>query len=94
MVIHSFIRCRPTIVVKSVIQCIVLFEKQVVTFIEKHMLTVKDGKNESSVPLFFIAAKRNMFPTILKRVCGFFLITMNESSLRTDIYDHRNVIKQ
>lgn len=34
-----------------------------------------------------------MFPTILKRVCGFFFITMNESSLRTDIYDHQNVIK-
>lgn len=35
-----------------------------------------------------------MFPTILKRDCGvFFLLTMNESSLGKDIYDHQNIIK-
>lgn len=58
------------------------------------MLTVKDGKNESSVPLFFYCREeKHVSYHSEKSLWIFFLITMNESSLRTDIYDHQNVIK-
>lgn len=82
------------LLLKSVIYCSSFFlERRRYIYWKTHVNSQRRENRIFSAIFFLLLWGETCFLPFWKEFVDFFLITMNESSLRTDIYDHRNVIK-